>query len=330
MKRPGTSKALPRLKYTLKGVYIYSHIAYNDKTTTLKSTGLRIEKGERWNGDTNEIVGNDIKTQVLKRIDSELLSAYDTMSRNGKTVTAQSLFDYINEKRSFANQIPTLVEAIDALIATKEPLVQIGEYHPKSYRDLFARKSHVIDFLGHKYKSKDIALDELKPNLGGDFELFLRAKKGHKSENVRKVTNFLSSVLKYAQNNEWTTRNVMDFYKKPKREINEPQSLTALEINNLKALDLPDGTTNVVRWQFVFLCYTAMNHIDLRKLTTNDIVADADGSTYIKRGRSKTTKTTFIPLVAASMAIIDQFKEHAQKTGFVFPVISNCNFAINE
>lgn len=323
MARPKTTKTLPRLNFTIRAnKCLYYVIAYNGQTTTAKSTGIKIESSERWNKNRREVVGNETKTLLLTQLEKELNDVYGLAVINGQSVTVQMLFDCLTKRRDFIKQIPDLLGAIDEYILIKKVLRDSGKYDPKSYRDLFARKTHVSDFLAHKYKTQNVTLKELTPSVGNDFELFLRTKKNHQSETVRKVTNFLSSVLRFAQSNEWVNRNVMDFYKKPKRQTTEPNTLNSLEIKELKNLFLPNSVTDAVRWQFIFMVYTALNHVDLVKLLMSDFVPDPNGGTSIKRGRSKTAKTTYIPLVEPTKAIIERFSDHQQKTGFVFPMLS--------
>ena len=322
MARPRTTQLLPRLNFSFRQSYLYYVVAYNGKQAVPKSTGLKIDAGESWDKKAKTIKGNEVKADTLLKLKDDLSTIYHTSSRSNKTLTAKTLGEYLTKKRDYKDDIPSLISATDAFIASRKEMADNGEIVPKTYRDYFVRKRHLIDFLTHQYKSENVALDELKPVLGKQFEGFLRLKKGLQTETVRKIVWFLSAVLEYAKDNEWTNRNVLDGYKKPKSERKEIVYLKDDELTKIKQLTLLEPTTEMVRDFFVFTCYTGLNHVDLMKLITADITTDTDGNKCIERGRSKNELPTFIPVAANVLPIVERYGQKDAKTDLVFPQIS--------
>ena len=133
---------------------------------------------------------------------------------------------------------------------------------------------------------------------------------------------FLARVLEYAVLHEFTARNVLKGYKKQTIPKPNPKYLFGVEIENLKALEIHDGTLNNVRWQFLFMCYSGMNHTDIKAVKVSHLSTNEDGETILKKHRQKTKVLATIPVHKALSEIIKKFDDHSQKTGYLFPVIS--------
>ena len=73
---------------------------------------------------------------------------------------------------------------------------------------------------------------------------------------------------------------------------------------------------------FLFCCYTGLAYIDVKTLTTENLVQKADGKWWIVTKRTKTEVPVNVPLLEVPMRLIKKY-EPLRKGNLVFPVYSN-------
>jgi integrase len=80
---------------------------------------------------------------------------------------------------------------------------------------------------------------------------------------------------------------------------------------------------------FVFCCYTGLAHIDVEKLTPDNIVVGMDGKKWIYTFREKTDNKSNIPLLLLLLPlpspILEKYRHHSLciNTNRLLPVITN-------
>jgi site-specific recombinase XerD len=80
-----------------------------------------------------------------------------------------------------------------------------------------------------------------------------------------------------------------------------------------------------VRDIFLFCCYTGLSYADIKKLKRLEICIGIDGSQWIFTHRQKTESASRIPLLPATLAIMNKCKAHPQcrHADRLLPVLSN-------
>ena len=74
----------------------------------------------------------------------------------------------------------------------------------------------------------------------------------------------------------------------------------------------------------LFSCYSGLTYIELKELTTDNLVKGMDGKDWIYTKREKTQQSVKVPLLNPAKEIIEKYKEHRlEEANEVFPVISN-------
>jgi integrase/recombinase XerD len=104
--------------------------------------------------------------------------------------------------------------------------------------------------------------------------------------------------------------------------------LTFLTADELSAIE--NKTFSILRLQhvanvFIFCCYTGLAHIDVQKLTSENLVVGIDGKKWIYTFREKTDNKSNIPLLPQALHIIQKYRNKTgqQSTTKLLPVISN-------
>lgn len=88
------------------------------------------------------------------------------------------------------------------------------------------------------------------------------------------------------------------------------------ELKTVMAHEFEDACLAFVRDLFVFICWTALAFVDVKNLTTDDIV-DINGDKWIVSHRHKTNVPYQVKLMDVPLQIIERYK-HLQEEKFVF------------
>lgn len=133
----------------------------------------------------------------------------------------------------------------------------------------------------------------------------------------------LKKLLNLAIKLEWLEKNPFRSYSF-NFEKNDRQFLTERELHILEETIFTSDSLERVKDMFLFSCYSGLSYIDLKELTTNQIVKGIDGKEWIYTKREKTQQSVKIPLLESAKGIIKKYQEqHLKETKEVFPVISN-------
>ena len=96
----------------------------------------------------------------------------------------------------------------------------------------------------------------------------------------------------------------------------EREFLTEEELKAVVTHEFEDDNLAFVRDIFVFVCFTALSFIDVKNLTTDNIV-DINGDKWIISKRHKTNIPFQVKLMDVPLQIIDRYK-HLQEDKLVF------------
>ena len=92
--------------------------------------------------------------------------------------------------------------------------------------------------------------------------------------------------------------------------------MTEDELKQVMTHDFEDADLVFVRDIFVFICWTALAFVDVKNLTTDNIV-DINGDKWIVSHRHKTNVPYQVKLMDVPLQIVERYK-HLQEDKFVF------------
>ncbi len=196
----------------------------------------------------------------------------------------------------------------------------------KNYR---TTANYLEEFLKKIKKIDNIYLKHINYQFITEFEMFLRsyrAKKERKTcgtNGTMKHLERLKKLLNLAIKLEWLEKNPFRSYSF-KFEKNDRQFLTERELHILEETIFTSESLERVKDMFLFSCYSGLSYIDLKQLTSDQIVKGMDGKDWIYTKRAKTQQSFKIPLLESAKEIIKKYREQGfPETKEVFPVISN-------
>lgn len=185
--------------------------------------------------------------------------------------------------------------------------------------------TYLEDFFRITMDVEDIPVRDVTSGLLDDFEHFLRVSKDCANNAAVRYLRCVKNTIQYALAHKWITEDPF-VGKKYNRTYAERQFLTESEIKEMMKLDFSDiPRLDVVRDTFVFCCFTGLAFCDIKALTRDNIVSDAEGNTWIRKAREKTGEMSIIPLLEIPESIAAKYQENpiVKSTGLVLPVISN-------
>ena len=251
---------------------------------------------------------DDIKAQIIKH--------YQRLSDREAYVTAEMVR---NAYQGIGNEYETLLGAFDKDNANFK--LRCGKDRTMSSYKVFVRnRNYVADFIKAHYKRKDISMLELVPDFIKEFCIYLMTERNLKQATAWMACMQLKGVIIRAHNNGLIPRNPFaNFHMRP--NIEERAYLTETELMELMTHKFDNDNLTFCRDVFVFASFTALSFVDIRELTTDQIM-DVNGEQWIVSKRHKTKVPFQVKLLPISLEIIERYR-HIRTDNHVF---GNCNY----
>lgn len=195
-------------------------------------------------------------------------------------------------------------------------------------KNYYTTAKYLEEFLRKEKKTDNIFLKHINYKFITEFEIFLRSykpKKGRKTcgnNGTMKHLERFQKLLNLAIKLEWLEKSPFRNYSL-KFEKSDRQFLTTRELELLATISFRSVSLERVKDMFLFACYSGLSYIDLRELTTDQIVKGKDGKDWIYTKREKTQQSVKIPLLQAANTIIYKYQHQNVISNAIFPVISN-------
>ena len=151
---------------------------------------------------------------------------------------------------------------------------------------------------------------ELTPDFIKEFAAYLTAERGLKNATIWLNCMWLKGVVMRAHYNGLIPRNPFaQFHISP--NVKEREYLTEDEIKTIMTHEFENPTLTLVRDLFIFACFTALSFVDMKELTTDEIV-EVNGKKWIIGKRHKTDVPFQVKLLDIPMQIIERYKNRSK------------------
>lgn len=266
----------------------------------------------------------------------------------GKDRMSVELNHYLEITRSHVHQIYRELETSGKVITVdlvrklfygvdedSKTLLQVFREHNEQSRKLigkdFVSKTvqryetttrYLEEFIKKEYQLSDIALNNLEANFISKFDVFLKIEKGCAQNSAITRLKNLKKIIRIALENDWIKKDPFAYYRfKP--EKTDPEFLTMDEIKIILAKEFTIKRVEQVRDVFVFCIFTGLAFSDVKDLSPEHLVKDNKGELWIRKNRQKTKIMCNIPVLPVAASILDKYKDVAECTGKLLPVLCN-------
>ena len=288
--------------------------------TTAQFSCKRSIPKELWDTKGNRAIGKSKEARevnfALDDIKAQIIKHYQRLSDREAFVTAEMVR---NAYQGIGNEYETLLGAYDKDNANFK--LRCGKDRAESSYKVFVRdRNYVADFLKAHYKRKDISMLELTPDFIKEFSIYLMTERNLKQSTAWMACMLLKGVIIRAHNNGLIPRNPFaNFHMRP--NVAERSYLTETELKDLMTHEFEDASLAFCRDIFVFASLTALSFVDIKELTTDQIV-EVNGEQWIVSKRHKTKVPFQVKLLPVPLEIIERYR-HIRTDNHVF---GTCNY----
>ena len=240
----------------------------------------------------------------LDNIKAQIIKHYQHLSDREAFVTAEMVR---NAYQGFGSEYETLLGAFDKDIANLKR--RVGKDRALGTYKLQVRsRNYAADFLQMYFRRNDISMQELTPDFIKEFAVYLANDRHLAKSTIWLTCMHLKGVVGRAHDKGKIQRNVFaQFHINPK--CKERTFLTEEELKKVMAHGFEDASLAFVRDLFVFMNFTALSFVDLKELTTDNIV-EVNGEKWIVGKRHKTGVPYQVKLLAVPLQIIERYRDY--------------------
>ena len=263
-------------------------------------------KGNRAKGKSAEARNVNL---ALDNIKAQIIKHYQRISDREAYVTAEMVR---NAYQGVGSEYETLIKAFDKDCANF--LKRVGKDRSiGTYKVMVRARNYVAAFIKSFYRRTDMSMLELTPDFIREFAAYLTAERGLKNATIWLNCMWLKGVVMRAHYNGLIPRNPFaQFHISP--NVKEREYLTEDEIKRIMAHEFDNPTLALVRDLFIFACFTALSFVDMKELTTDEIV-EVNGEKWILSKRHKTNVPFQVKLLDIPLQIIERYK-YGRQAGF--------------
>ena len=238
----------------------------------------------------------------LDNIKAQIIKLYQRLADHEGFVTAEMVR---NAYQGLGSEYETLLGAFDKDVANLKR--RVGKDRAEgTYKIQMRSRNYIADFLRTNYKRNDIAMQELTPDFIKEFSVYLSNERGLAHSTIWLSCMHLKGVVGRAHDNGKIQRNVFaQFHISPK--CKERTFLTEEELKTVMTHEFEDANLAFIRDMFVFMNFTALSFVDLKELTTDNIV-EISGEKWIIGKRHKTDVPYQVKLLDVPLQIIERYR----------------------
>lgn len=266
-------------------------------------------KGNRAKGKSKEARGINLS---LDNIKAQIIKHYQRLSDREAYVTADIVR---NAYQGIGTEYETLLGAFDKDNESFKKRIGIDRAL-SSYQVRVRARNHLASFIKKNHKRNDISMLELTPDFIKEYEIYLSTDAGLHNGSVWANCMWLKTIVAKAHYNGQTPRNPFAQYR-VNQNIKDRIYLTEDEIKTMMTHEFANSKLAYIRDLFVFASFTALSFVDIKELTTDDIV-DVNGEKWILSKRHKTKVPFQVKLLDIPLLIIKRY-EPFQENKFIFP-----------
>jgi len=265
-------------------------------------------KGNRAKGKSREAIATNLS---LDNIKAQIIKHYQRLSDREAFVTAEMVR---NAYQGLGSEYDTLMKAFDRDCASL--FKRVGKDRSMgTYKVMLRARNNTARVIRPRANRGAGGMLELTPDFIRDFAVYLSTVKGNRNATIWINCMWLKGVVMRAHFNGKIPRNPFaQFHISPNTK--ERAFLTEDELKTLVSHEFKDSHSAFVRDLFVFASFTALSFVDLKELTTDEIV-EVNGEKWILAKRHKTQVPYQVKLLDIPLQIIDRYRPF-QKDNSIF------------
>lgn len=259
------------------------------------------------------------KTELLHRWKRDLMMSSNELTLQGIQPNPTKVFEIVLAKRGLL-RYPNITESIEDEIKLAERKYNRGLVSRALVQQYNAYGKNIRSYLKAKHRL-DLPFASLKPSDAYTFFDFVTIDLGFSAKYAIKNFGMLTRLTKNAYANGYIRTYIFEGVRFRNPRSKGISYLTENEIEAIEKQVFIEYGLQVVRDCFLFQCYTGFAYVDASMLIAEDIFT-IDGSLCIRKERSKSGVSSFVPLLPQVISLIEKYR-NVHPLGFLMPFISN-------
>lgn len=260
-----------------------------------------------WNPETGRSDGRSRRALEVNGAISRLTEQIQTHHRDLRLslgfVTAELVK---NAMKGIAQKPLTLMRLFEE--HNEEFRKRVGVDRKKAAYELYLLSyKHLLCFLQKKYATDDVTLRSLNRNFIDDYDLFLRTDRGLQQKTIHQHIYYLKKISRRAVNQGTLRRDPFQSVH-PELPPLRSRHLKLEELEQLMQCHIEKPCLQRVRDWFVFSTFTGLAYADLKRLSTEHLRQETDGSWWIHIKRQKTGTDSTVRLLDIPLRIIEKYR----------------------
>ena len=268
----------------------------------------------RLNGKSKEAVETNTKFEKLLLA---VNNAFDNL------VSRKMDFDATDVKNHFQGSMETQMTLMRMTDVVCDDLkARIGIDRAKtSYSTYHYMRLTLGEFIGHKYKVKDLAFGQLTEQFIHDYQVFAMENKGYAIDTVRHHLAILKKICRLAYKEGYADKIHFQHFTLPKQSDKTPRALSRESFEKIRDVEIePHRKSHILaRDMFLFGCYTGVSYADVISITDENLYTDDNGALWLKYRRKKNEHRASVKLLPEAIALIEKY--HSEDRDTLFPLL---------
>lgn len=227
----------------------------------------------RLNGKSREAVETNAK------IDKLMLAV--NMAFNN-LVERKIDFDATDVKNLFQGSMETQMTLMKMTDAVCDDIKsRIGIDRAKStYPGYHYMRLALGEFIGVRYKVKDLAFGQLTEQFIHDYQSFSTEEKGYAIDTVRHHLAILKKICRLAYKKGYSEKCHFQHFALPRQSERTPRALSRESFERIRDVEIPAYRKShmLARDLFLFACYTGVSYADAVSITDENLYTDDSGA----------------------------------------------------
>ena len=290
---------------------IYVRITVKGETLDVCSTGIKVN-WEDWDA-ARRVLPSDpkayYKNEQLLETELRLMAVYNELFRsNPHTITAGK----VKRKYLSDNGGTTLLSAFDLYLKDVKANPNLTDATWEVYDNV---RKKLLDFMTAQ-KITDLFVEDFDLTWLTKFRAWMKTvpldggKKGHEDSYIRKQSQTIVQVIRWAKLHKLTDCNPLEGMRIPGVKEKEPIYLTTEQFEQLRKHPFTNPSVQEVADVFIVYCRTGFHYGDLKDLTKKyhqAVRRGIDGETWIIKERIKTEVTARTPQFDEVKQIVEKY-----------------------
>jgi len=256
----------------------------------------------------------------IEQLEKKVHAIVEFLQYEDEELTPQFIKDKLLGKK---RKRRTILQTFKAHNENARKLMDI-DFAPGTVQRYETSYKHTQDFIRHRYKREDMALEEVTQQFVHDYEVYLKTVRHCNHNSATKYLKNFKKITRLAMANGWMKRDPFANIRFKLQKV-DAIYLTKPELTRIMEKEIPIERLDQGRDVFLFCCFTGLAFADVKSLRQEHLMENEEGYFWIRKRRQKSKEMSTIFLIEAARHLLAKHADDPmlQEKEMLLPVLSN-------